>query len=61
MEGDENNRQFNITEIQRGGYSLLVLNRGKEGQEDYCLVQEGQKRKQRKRGNEEKGDKIGKL
>jgi hypothetical protein len=30
-ERDEKNEQFSITEIQRGGCSLLVLNQGKGG------------------------------
>jgi hypothetical protein len=50
-EGDENNEQFNITEIQRGECSHSVLNRGKEGQEENCQSSTGRAEKgTKKRG-----------
>lgn len=37
-----------------GGYSLSVLNRGKEGQEDYCPSSTGRAKKEAKKSGETK-------
>ena len=45
----------------RGGYSLLVLNRGKEGQEDYCPSSTRKAEKEAKKRGNEKGEEIGRF